>query len=79
LQRKSTGIFIPIEKWNALRKENESLQKMISFENSAYSKTFELSEKQISQLDEASNASKERFLTLTQLKEKLENKYGVSL
>lgn len=52
---------------------------MIPLENSAITNTFELSKKQISQLDEASNASKERFLTLTQLKEKFENKYGVAL
>ncbi|MCA0365041.1 MAG: hypothetical protein LCH67_13445 [Bacteroidetes bacterium] len=74
-----TGVFIPIEEWNALSKENETLQKILSIENSSLPKTFELSDKQISQLDEAINAPKERFLNLTQLKENLENKYGVSL
>ena len=75
----NTGVFIPIEEWNVISRENESLLKMISTEKDSISENFVLSEKQISQLDEASEAPKERFLTLTQLKEKLENKYGVSL
>ncbi|MCP9770806.1 hypothetical protein EGI22_23120 [Lacihabitans sp. LS3-19] len=75
----NTGVFIPIEEWNALSKENEVLKNISFTENDDISNSFELSEKQISLLDEASLAPKERFLTLTQLKEKLEIKYGLSL
>ena len=48
-------------------------------QNDDISGSFELSEKQISLLDEAILASKKRFLKLTQLNEKLEIKYVVWL
>ena len=75
----NTGVFIPIKVWNVISRDNESLLKMISTEEDSISENFVISEKQKSQLDESSEAQKERFLTLTQLKEKIENKYGVSL
>jgi hypothetical protein len=75
----NTGVFIPIQEWDALSKENETLQKLLNTTTLIDSNSFVLTQEQINLLDQASNSAKNKFLNSSQFKEKLVTKYGVSL